>query len=1016
MNLKLSLFLVLASVFNSSFAVDNGTWTYDIKSDGTSITITGSSNYPPAALLIPETIDGYSVSEIGSWAFSQKSLTSVSIPNSVESIGDYAFDYNQLTSVTIPEGLSAIGQGVFRENQLTDVIIPDGVTSIGKGAFRQNQLSSVTVPDSVVSIGGWAFFSNQLTKVTIPVGLTSIGTGAFRENQLSSVTIPASVISIGENAFVDNALTLVQFTGDRPALSAATSFANNPDLTTIAWCLAGYIGWAGEPINNGSVFVTPKPDCYGASVTSDDEAWRYIVNADGISITLTSTTNSNIGPSALTIPSTIDNYNVTDIGDYAFGDDFWVSLSIPNTVKTIGAHAFGYNRFSSITIPDSVETIKDYAFRDSSDGINGRLQELTLGAGISIIGASAFKNGDLTSLIIPESVVSIGEQAFSNHKLIILQLQGNRPIISEETSFSANSNLNIIEYCPNATGWPGNPISNGQLSVIATSSSVICPSIDSDNDGVNDTDDSAPLDPTNDTDGDGVANNSDAFPLDNSETTDSDGDGIGGNTDAFPNDPNENTDSDGDGIGDNSDSYPLDSSNGFFSYTIESGTITIDRCARLRPNGYESICPDTITIPSSIDGFPVTKIGEGAFKNQTNMTHAIIPEGIIEIGNEAFWQTGLNEIVIPDSVVNVGDSSFINIYATSLKIGSGTETIGYRAFKGNSFTSLVIPDSVTSIGVGAFQSFQTQPPYSGNSFTDLVIPDSVISIGAGAFAGNSLINVTISNNLTTLPQGLFQDNDIQTIVIPDRVAVIESNVFYGNPLTSLSFPKNIAEISYLTDSRDFMFAQFLGNRPRLPENSDPFKDSSPYVTYCPDTTGWPGTVIFDAQPAALDCEADGVLDVNDFYPLISVRGYTDSDGDGSPDECDSPCQETGMSADKDDDNDGLDDQFDDLPLNFNEQTDTDGDGIGNNADIDDDGDGVIDTDDLYPLDSTKQSQKLLDIDGNNKVDALTDGLMILRYVFGLRGTALMNGTIATDATRISAEDIELYLKMLMPES
>ena len=49
-----------------------------------------------------------------------------------------------------------------------------------------------------------------------------------------------------------------------------------------------------------------------------------------------------------------------------------------------------------------------------------------------------------------------------------------------------------------------------------------------------------------------------------------------------------------------------------------------------------------------------------------------------------------------------------------------------------------------------------------------------------------------------------------------------------------------------------------------------------------------------------------------------------------------------------------------------------------------------------------------------KVDALTDGLVILRYVFGLRGDVLIAGVVAGDATRTTAEEIEAYLETLMP--
>ena len=56
---------------------------------------------------------------------------------------------------------------------------------------------------------------------------------------------------------------------------------------------------------------------------------------------------------------------------------------------------------------------------------------------------------------------------------------------------------------------------------------------------------------------------------------------------------------------------------------------------------------------------------------------------------------------------------------------------------------------------------------------------------------------------------------------------------------------------------------------------------------------------------------------------------------------------------------------------------------------------------------------LADIDGNGEIDALTDGLLTLRYLFGLEGETLVAGVVAADATRTTSE-IEAHLKMLMP--
>jgi hypothetical protein len=51
----------------------------------------------------------------------------------------------------------------------------------------------------------------------------------------------------------------------------------------------------------------------------------------------------------------------------------------------------------------------------------------------------------------------------------------------------------------------------------------------------------------------------------------------------------------------------------------------------------------------------------------------------------------------------------------------------------------------------------------------------------------------------------------------------------------------------------------------------------------------------------------------------------------------------------------------------------------------------------------------LDVDGNGLSDALTDGLLTLRFLFGFRGATLINGAVALDCTRCDAPAIEGYL-------
>ena len=66
--------------------------------------------------------------------------------------------------------------------------------------------------------------------------------------------------------------------------------------------------------------------------------------------------------------------------------------------------------------------------------------------------------------------------------------------------------------------------------------------------------------------------------------------------------------------------------------------------------------------------------------------------------------------------------------------------------------------------------------------------------------------------------------------------------------------------------------------------------------------------------ADTDDDGDMVPDVDDGYPLVSLRTNVDTDMDGRPDECPPECQSLGMAADADDDGDGVLDYEDPFPL------------------------------------------------------------------------------------------------------
>ena len=109
-------------------------------------------------------------------------------------------------------------------------------------------------------------------------------------------------------------------------------------------------------------------------------------------------------------------------------------------------------------------------------------------------------------------------------------------------------------------------------------------------------------------------------------------------------------------------------------------------------------------------------------------TNYIIPDGVINIGDKAFYGcSSLTSISIPNSVTNIGDETFwgcesltnINIPNSVTNIGDGTFSLC------KSLTKINIPNSVTNIGDRAFNEC--------TSLTNINIPDSVTNIGKSAF-------------------------------------------------------------------------------------------------------------------------------------------------------------------------------------------------------------------------------------------------------------------------------------------
>ena len=157
----------------------------------------------------------------------------------------------------------------------------------------------------------------------------------------------------------------------------------------------------------------------------------------------------------------------------------------------------------------------------------------------------------------------------------------------------------------------------------------------------------------------------------------------------------------------------------------------------------------------------ITALPIQAFYKSTNVENLILPNTLITIGEEMFYQSKLKTVVIPANATTIGNSAFEQCASLiSIDIPANVETIGTAVFWGcSSLTSIEIPASVETIKASAFKGCSSLAtvtfengsqlktieggyPSSGTfadctALTSIEIPASVETIEAAAFCNSS---------------------------------------------------------------------------------------------------------------------------------------------------------------------------------------------------------------------------------------------------------------------------------------
>jgi hypothetical protein len=156
-----------------------------------------------------------------------------------------------------------------------------------------------------------------------------------------------------------------------------------------------------------------------------------------------------------------------------------------------------------------------------------------------------------------------------------------------------------------------------------------------------------------------------------------------------------------------------------------------------------------------------TRVSDGAFKEQRNLTDIIFEDTVTKIESNAFYYaTGLTMTELPDTITTIGNSAFYGCNAPLTKLPDSLTSIGTSAFRSSGVAIQEIPVGVTEIPNYCF--------YWCSNITDITLYANINSIGSNGFGKNeNLDTVTFKGTPTTIDNSAFSScTGIRLITVP----------------------------------------------------------------------------------------------------------------------------------------------------------------------------------------------------------------------------------------------------------
>ena len=405
------------------------------------------------------------LSSIGSFAFSNSSISSFSIPISCSSIENHAFLFcKSLKKVEFKEGskINVINESVFSSSALESISLPSNIVEFKERCFDdlsnlkeikifQNKEENIKFYDNSFIIGKSSpnqenfddliLARRDIEKVVIPSfikrirpqsfqkctklhsiefeensQLTTIEENAFTSTSIRNISFPSSVVSIGIFSFsYCKCIQKVEFSKDSNLMSIQSKAFSDSSIEsiTIPSSLIEICDNAFNSPNLNEIKIIQKKKQNFFNYNDSLIIGKSSPNQENFDAIIFARKNieTAIVPTFVKKILSFSFFNNTSLKKIEF---------IQNSeLAYIGQEAFSLTSIESIQIPSSVEIIDDYCFNYCQKLEKVEFKE---DSKIKKIGEFAFANSSLMSISLPSSVELEGTSFINTNKLTNIKI------------------------------------------------------------------------------------------------------------------------------------------------------------------------------------------------------------------------------------------------------------------------------------------------------------------------------------------------------------------------------------------------------------------------------------------------------------------------------------------------------------------------------------------------------------------------------------------------------------------